>query len=289
MYIVDRNIKIVVVILHYKSSDDTISCVNSILNKNDSVINVVIVCNGSNDESDEFIYNKYFNYDNVHVIVLAKNLGFACGMNVGIKYGKEIGARIIVCANNDVEFVQNDFFRILESKYFENTFGVIGPDVINLDNIHQNPTYIPKKIKKYALNEYKKTINGIKRCKYFKGVFEYIFCIIKKVFPKNIKNIDKNSLLRLHGSCIIFGSEFLDVYKGFNDETFLYGEEEILTYMCFRKNISMQYCSELKILHKEAKSTKIVYKNTIKRHLMFYENYSQSLKILLKLIENEDI
>lgn len=283
-----KNINLLVVVLHYKSSDDTISCVNSILNKNDSVINIAIVCNGSNDESDEFIYNKYFGYNNVHVIVLAKNLGFACGMNVGIKYGKEIGARIIVCANNDVEFVQNDFFRILESKYFEKTFGVIGPDVINLDNIHQNPTYMPKSIKKYALKEYKKTINGIKRCKYFKGTLEYIFCIIKKIFPKKKKNNDKNSLLRLHGACIIFGSEFLNAYNGFNDETFLYGEEEILTYMCLKKNISMQYCNELKILHKEAKSTKIVYKNIIKRHLIFYENYSQSLKILLKLIENEE-
>ena len=79
--------KIVYLILHYLTYDETIKCVDSIksYNKNNDY-EIVIVDNGSNNRTGERLLNDYKKEKNVHIIISKENLGFARGNNLGFKY-----------------------------------------------------------------------------------------------------------------------------------------------------------------------------------------------------------
>jgi len=70
------------VILHYKTAEDTIECVNSINRLNDEC-SIVIVDNASNNGSIEKVENEFKTLSNVTIIKNRENVGFAAGNNVG--------------------------------------------------------------------------------------------------------------------------------------------------------------------------------------------------------------
>ena len=79
--------KIVFIILHYLAEEETYRSVDSIKNKIDvEEYKIVIVDNGSPDQSGERLQRKYSNESKIDVILTGKNLGFAKGNNVGFKY-----------------------------------------------------------------------------------------------------------------------------------------------------------------------------------------------------------
>lgn len=65
------------IVLHYKAVESTIKCIDSILklNSKDNELNIVVVDNGSNDESFEILKNKY--QDKIDLIKLNKGIGFS--------------------------------------------------------------------------------------------------------------------------------------------------------------------------------------------------------------------
>lgn len=60
----------------------------------------VVVDNGSNDQSIEFIRE---NFPEVIIIATNKNLGWASGNNIGIEYAKTLKADFVVLLNNDTK------------------------------------------------------------------------------------------------------------------------------------------------------------------------------------------
>ncbi|MBO4772168.1 MAG: glycosyltransferase, partial [Bacteroidales bacterium] len=127
------------VILHYRTLDVTLSCLETLLESSpDSPI--VVVDNGSGDGSGEEVRSRYAGSKNVTVIVNDQNLGFAKGNNVGYKYVKEhFDADCVVVMNNDVLISQKGFAEILSSYMTENNLEVCGPDIITPEGRHQNP------------------------------------------------------------------------------------------------------------------------------------------------------
>ena len=65
-------------ILHYNVVQETINCVNSIVDNIDSNnYNIVIVDNGSPNKSGDTLLEHFKNNSKVHVIINDTNLGFA--------------------------------------------------------------------------------------------------------------------------------------------------------------------------------------------------------------------
>lgn len=135
--------KISYVILHYMAGRDTIECVQSILNssvQSRHQIHIIVVDNGSTNNSYSMIQKAFENNDKVVFIHSKCNLGFAKGNNLGFRYAKEkCNADFIVLLNNDTIIQQNNFNEILIEKYEEKQYAVLGPDILTLDNCHQNP------------------------------------------------------------------------------------------------------------------------------------------------------
>lgn len=273
-----------VVILHYNSIEETQNCIKSI--RQISECNIVIVCNGSSNNSDYELPKIYGQSENIFILINEKNEGFAKGLNKGILYAKtELYSIIIICLNNDIEMIQEDFFENLLSYANANEVGVIGPDIVNLSGVHQNPSAISKDFKCYAIAERRKALVGINRCKTFFGLPEIVYCIFRKIRPARVTSRDKNEIIKIHGACLILGPLFLKQYDGLCPDTFLYGEEDILSFMCYKNHIPMSYVEKLRVLHREAVSTKVDMKNLRKRHLFYYENLFNSENEFLKMIE----
>ena len=79
--------KIGFVILHYYAYDMTVECVNNLLRLfTDNDIKIVIVDNGSKNDSGQKLFDLYSSENKVKVILNEKNLGFAQGNNIGYSY-----------------------------------------------------------------------------------------------------------------------------------------------------------------------------------------------------------
>lgn len=132
--------KLCFVILHYKTADDTIECIESV-EKIEDEKNIVVVDNASNNGSIECVEEFSRKYDNIFVIKNDKNLGFAEGNNIGYRFAKnKLKAEIIAVLNNDIIVPDVKTIKKIEELYKKTEFDVAGPDIVSLvDNGHQNP------------------------------------------------------------------------------------------------------------------------------------------------------
>jgi GT2 family glycosyltransferase len=87
-----------VVIVNWRKAHDTIGCIQSILRGGFPPSQVLVVDNGSQDESDDQIRSKF---PEVELHSLPKNLGFSGGYNYGIEMALAAGAEQIFLLNND--------------------------------------------------------------------------------------------------------------------------------------------------------------------------------------------
>ena len=130
------------VILHYLTYQDTDECIESIMQNVDyEDYNIVVVDNGSPNNSMELLQKKYGQHNKVFLIKNNENLGFAKGNNLGFKYAKEeLHADFIILINNDTLIEQSDFISLIINKYSNVKFHILGPDILSTqDGLHQNP------------------------------------------------------------------------------------------------------------------------------------------------------
>lgn len=90
--------KVSVITLNWNGKDDTIECLQSIRGINYPNYETILVDNGSRDGSQEIIKK---DFPGVTLIQNSSNLGFAGGMNVGIKEAFKNRAEYVFILNND--------------------------------------------------------------------------------------------------------------------------------------------------------------------------------------------
>ena len=96
--------KIIIITLNWNRKEDTIECVNSLLELDYPSYEIVIVDNGSTDGSAE-VFRETF--PEITIIENNKNLGYAFGMNKGIEYALEQNVKYVLILNNDTIIDKN--------------------------------------------------------------------------------------------------------------------------------------------------------------------------------------
>ncbi len=91
--------RIAVVVLNYKGLKDTLACVDSLKEQTYDDFHIVVVENGSHDGSIEKLWP--LESDQVTVICNDKNLGFAGGVNTGIRWAMANNYNYVALFNND--------------------------------------------------------------------------------------------------------------------------------------------------------------------------------------------
>lgn len=89
---------ILAVTLNWNLDSETAGCIESILAAGLGQEQIVLVDNGSRDECVAALRERF---PRVNLVPLARNLGFAGGMNAGIRAGLEHGAASLLLLNND--------------------------------------------------------------------------------------------------------------------------------------------------------------------------------------------
>lgn len=97
--------------MNWNGKEDTIECIYSLNKQKNSKFRIVLVDNASTDGSADDIQEIF---QNIFVVRNKKNLGYAGGMNVGIKYALTKKADYVLILNNDV-IVDEQLLWYLES------------------------------------------------------------------------------------------------------------------------------------------------------------------------------
>lgn len=120
-----------VVILNWNLKDDTLACVESVLAGSYTQQRVVVVDNGSQDGSALAIAERFG--DAVDLIVNEKNVGFAAGVNRGIRYALDNNTDFVLLLNNDTIVASDMVERLIAAADGRPHIGILGPAIFRYD------------------------------------------------------------------------------------------------------------------------------------------------------------
>lgn len=123
--------QVFIIVLNWNGKHHLSECFDSLSSLDCPNYKIILVDNGSQDGSVPFVA---LNYPHIHIVQNDRNLGFAEGNNVGIRYALSQGADYVVLLNNDTR-VEPDFLTHLIRRGEENKeTGVLGGKVLMFSN-----------------------------------------------------------------------------------------------------------------------------------------------------------
>ena len=282
------------VILHYMALEETIQCVESILNNIEGDKKVIVVDNCSPNNTGADLEKRYTGSGNVDVLQTGKNLGFAKGNNFGYGYAvQNYDPDFVVVMNNDMEIRQQDFISRMEKSWEEHRFAVMGPDIYSTKKkYHQNP-----QTRKMPT---RKDLESSCRNLELKDKLSFLIALKWKIYAlmgrkpaeekraeNYVDHVVEDPLL--HGSCYIFSRDFTVRHpqECFYPETFMYLEAEILCYQCRRDGEKMIYDPGLKVDHHEDVATDLEYHKQSRKSIFTIKCMLQSTRAFLALMDRD--
>jgi glycosyltransferase involved in cell wall biosynthesis len=124
------SVDVAVIVLNWNSQADTIACLlslNAAYSESSLTWRSIVVDNGSTNQ-DEFVSTVEKDFD-ICTVVNPTNIGFAGGVNCGIKHATLAGARSILLVNNDAT-VEPSFATEIE-KGFHAGYAVLSPLILS--------------------------------------------------------------------------------------------------------------------------------------------------------------
>lgn len=266
------------VVLNYKNYKETITCVESLLKQTDIEMEIVIVDNGSHNESLVMIKKQFTSRTNIKIIESEINLGYANGNNLGITLLREMGIVYILVVNSDITFSTH---RILNQLILasEDKVGILIPIIKNRDGtIDQRVTY---KARFLYLRLLKAMLIRIMRPLGYKEKNSESLESQKKREQYRKLLGTQYDYFTIAGSAYILTPSFFENYNKLYPKTFLYCEEWGLIIYLRKAGLYSKIVETDTVWHKGAASTGNKMKaGTRERQLMVAESAKQILKLL---------
>lgn len=229
-----------IVILNYNDYKTTIDYINKI--KKYKILDlIVIVDNASTDNS----YNELLKYENDKIKVLKadENKGYNAGNNIGCKYVVELNKYTnIIISNPDIEVNEDTIEEMIYIANNNDDIAVVAPYIMQDNEIHRGYK-IPSPLVESLLNlpfVYRLAKNKVKDKnirfypeKHYKKKFSCVDCVLGCFF-----------LIK----CGIINSNYFD------ENVFLYGEEDILGKVIKNLNKKIVVVNDLMAIHNHSVS-----------------------------------
>lgn len=230
-----------VVVLNFINYQQTIECVNSILSQTIDA-RIVVVDNGSKNESAVVLSEAFEDEPNVSFIALEENLGYARGNNVGIYSLLKDKINYIVVCNSDILFKSP---RCLEQMLagYEAQVGLICPLIVNRDGSIDQRVECQKKfiylrlLKKIMLSHLYRFFpptNALSE--------EYV------AHNRGLTGLQEDRYV-VSGSLYVLTPDFFDHYDMLFPKTFLYYEEYATILLLHKAKIKTKIVKTDPILH----------------------------------------
>ncbi|GBF80945.1 glycosyltransferase family 2 protein [Aphanothece sacrum] len=124
------NPKILIIILNWNGKKDTLECLESSTKIDYDNYEIVVVDNGSTDDSVKSIREKY---SHIKIIENNANLGYAEGNNVGIRYALSENTDYILLLNNDTIVDKNLLTNFIKASENYPKAGIFGAKIYYFD------------------------------------------------------------------------------------------------------------------------------------------------------------
>ncbi len=279
-------IKYCFIILHYNNIKDTQECIQSIRNL-DTPSKIIVVSNSK--DLEQLNHLKLLVDD---LIINEENMGFAKANNIGAKKAIErFHPEFLIVINNDTIIEQANFLHVIEYDYEKYRFDVLGPRIDTDGGDSVNPFYTYD-----TLENINKQIHGCKKTiKIYSNIFfRYVYQIlrmIKHLFVKSKTVFTNGNQMKfnvsLHGCALVFSKQYYERFDyPFYNGTFLYHEEEFLSYRRRKYHLTFMYDPVLRIFHKEGASLNYSYNTNYKKVIFKAQERLKSLEKLKYIIEN---
>lgn len=247
------------VVLNYNNYQETIKCVDSLLKQEKVDLEIVIVDNGSENESARVLREKYGKIKQCHIIESKENLGYAAGNNLGISFLRRRNIKFIWVLNSDIIFTKSDILRECMRAYQP------GVGLINATSFKPDGT------KNYRIS-YRKKLLLLRLGKHF-AMEEIHYLCRKKKTKKESGNVKANFDIGKYnskysfdylvnedqyivtGSVFLLTKDFFEFYGGLFPRTFLYGEEYATILLLHKAGLKTETVETGAIIHKHKAST----------------------------------
>lgn len=202
-----------IIILNYNNYQQTTACVQNLLEL-EVTAEIVVIDNGSSNDSYNVLNDYYAQHQSVHVIKSENNVGYAAGNNIGVRYVKtELNYIEYVCIMNpDTRITYGNIFDHLISKLeAREDIAVIAPMNLLEGQLNLNHVW-------WDIPDVTQLVRSLKSTFKMRNSKEYI-----TVDREGVAKVDV-----VPGSLFVISmDDFLSVQL-FDEGTFLYNEEIIL-------------------------------------------------------------
>lgn len=245
-------VEISVIILTWNQKDLTIRCLNSLFKQIYKDYEVILVDNGSEDETVQAVKKEFGS--KVKIVALKENKGFAGGNNEGVRNcSKE--SKYIMCLNNDTIVQPNLLSEAIKSIKSSKNIGAVSIAVLN------------KGLEQINKSMYTNNISATS------NLFTDVISI-----SINKKRINNYYFFGVCGTCFLYKKNILDL--PFDDYYFAYSEDNYLGLKLRIMDYENIQCKSTYIFHENA-SVKSKASPAFKRHLVFLGRRNKILNQLL--------
>lgn len=258
-----------IVILNYNNYNATEKCVKSIFEtKNGLPLLIIIIDNGSLNDSLQILKKKYKDDPTVIVHGLTDNIGFAKGNNVGIEIANDYGCKYCILTNSDIVFGCETINKLLvDIKTMKETV-IVGPRIMSAEGIVQHSSRLSaiRYIDAIEIGRLVKT----------KQIDEQKICGVRNVYS-------------VSGCCLAINIDMFKTMGGFDPETFLYNEENIFSIQASRYNYKIYIDTTVSVIHEHRGSsqglrTTFSINAYMASHLYYWKKYRGCGKVGLSII-----
>jgi GT2 family glycosyltransferase len=226
-----------IVLLNWNGWRDTLECISSLDNMEYRNWHALIVDNGSTDDSVERLKEAC---PEVTILETHKNLGFAAGNNVGIRFALKSGADYVFVLNNDTTVFPDTISAFVEFAEKHPTAALMGPRIDRRNPQREWP--IRRKLDLLTqLCTFTALRRIVTRIPVIRGVF---YCTGSQ--PSVVQF--------LAGSALFFRAAAFEKVGLFDESTFLDFEELIMAEKVRRGGLSAYFVPQARIWHQGSAS-----------------------------------
>ena len=231
-----------IVILNYETWDVTLQCMESIMEaENEEVIRIYLVDNASTRKKPKEI-DRFIEQHSVTYIEAAENRGYAAGNNLGICQALKDQCTYVLITNNDIRFRSAAIHRMKQLLESSDRIGIVGPQVVGLDGIHQPSVAMYR--------------TGIREIFHFYTGFR---CFHRKAM-REYQGMDQDAggqypVYHVSGCCFLMNRKAAETLYPLDENTFLYDEELIIGIRMEQAGLQTWYCGIAVVEHHHGYTT----------------------------------
>lgn len=231
-----------IVILNYETWDVTLQCMESIMEaENEEMIRIYLVDNASTRKKPKEI-DRFIEQHSVTYIEAAENRGYAAGNNLGICQALKDQCTYVLITNNDIRFRSAAIHRMKQLLESSDRIGIVGPQVVGLDGIHQPSVAMYRTGMREIFHFY----TGF-RCFHRKAMREY-------------QGMDQDAggqypVYHVSGCCFLMNRKAEETLYPLDENTFLYDEELIIGIRMEQAGLQTWYCGTAVVEHHHGYTT----------------------------------